>query len=239
MKRQIILGPDDKLLHLGQRPPRVVTWLLVEQIGFFLAYAFADGPKWIAALLAASAESTLARLQLHQPLTALWIHLSTRDLIFNALLLWLVGSALERWWGGRRFLLFWCVTGMVGLGLGTVAGLMAPTVQLSGSAGSAVAMLVATAMIFPRHHLFIYKGVLPIRARGAMLGMAALLAVGDLLAGAYLMVVVQAGGAATALLFLLKKVRPGKKVDRRGLEVLDGGKPRGFSKKKKEPKLWN
>ena len=222
---------------MGEKPPRVVKWLLVEQIGFFLIYAFADGPAWIQQMLAASAGSTLAKLQIYQPLTALWIHLSTRDLIFNALLLWLVGSALERWWGGRRFLIFWCVTGILGLCLGVAAGLLMPDVLLSGSAGSATAMVVAAAVIFPDHMLFIYKGVLPLKARTAMLCMAAFLVLGNLLAGMYLMAAVQAGGALTALMFLRKRVKGQKSKQR--FEVLDGGKGKKKGKKKSESKLWN
>jgi len=237
MKRQIIITPNTKLLHLGQRPPRVVKWLLVEQILAFLVYAFADGPAWIRELLAASGASTLAKLQLYQPFTAPWLHLSTRELIFNALLLWLVGSALERWWGGRRFLLFWLATAVLGLWAGVAAGLMQPAVLLSGASGATTAMLVATAVIFPRHMLFIHKGVLPLRARAAMLGMAGFLLIGNLVAGTYLVVAVQVGGGLAAILFLLRKTRP----ERRKFEVLDGGKGRGdFPRKaKEEPKYWN
>jgi len=236
--RQIILDPDTKLLRLGQRPPRVVKWLLVQQIGFFLLFAFADGPAWVSELLAASGGSTLARLQVYQPLTALWIHLSTQDLIFNALLLWLVGSALERWWGGRRFLLFWVATGVLGLCAGVGVGLMAPTVLLSGSSGAAIGVLVAAAVIFPGHLLFIHKGVIPIKARIAMLGLAGFLVVGNLVASKFLLVAVQAGGGVAALLFLLRRVKPARQ-DRGGLELLDGGLSKGKGKKKPETKYWN
>ena len=216
----------------------MVKILLVAQIAAFLIYAFADGPAWVRQLMAASGDSTLAHLQFFQPLTAPWIHLSTRDLIFNALLLWLVGSALERWWGGRRFLIFWFFTAVLGLCLGVGVGLLQPTVLLSGSAGATTAMLVAAAVIFPRHLLFVHKGVIPLKARTAMLAMAGFLVIGNLVAGAYLVVAVQVGGALAALLFLLRQLRPsGKKKVKHNFEVLDGGRGPGFSKK--DPRYWN
>ena len=244
MKRQIILQPGDKLLHLGQRPPRVVKWLLVEQVAALLVYAFADGPAWVRELLAASGGSTLARLQLYQPFTAPWLHLSSRELIFNALLLWLVGSALERWWGGRRFLLFWVATAVLGIWAGVGVGLLQPAVLLSGSSGATAAILVAAAVIFPRHLLFIHKGVLPLRARAAMLGMAGFLVIGNLVAGAYLVVAVQVGGGVAAVLFLLRRTR-----SRRKFGVIEGGKGKGGEgeegkgkgkgKGTDEPEYWN
>ena len=238
MKRQITLPPGTKLLSLGERPPRVVKFLLVQQIATFLIYAFADGPAWVRELFTASGGSTLAHLQLYQPLTAPWIHLSSRDLIFNALLLWLVGSALERWWGGRRFLLFWLFTSVVGICAGVGIGLLQPAVQLSGSAGATTAMLVAAAVIFPRHMLFLHKGVIPLKARTAMLAMAGFLVMGNLVAAAYLSVAIQVGGALAALLFVVRKIRPaGKEKVKHNFGVLDGGRGPGFSKK--DPKYWN
>lgn len=239
MRRQIILEPGTKLLHLGERPPRVVKWLLVEQIAAFLVYAFADGPAWVAKLLAASGGSTLGSLQVYQPLTAPWIHLSSRELIFNALLLWLVGSALERWWGARRFLLFWLLTAVLGICMGVAVGLLQPAVLLSGATGATTAMLVATAVIFPRHLLFIHKGALPLKARTATLGVAAFLVIGNLVAGTFLVVAVQVGGALAATLFLLRQLKPAKK--KRKFDVIEGGKGKGFAagKPKEKPKYWN
>jgi membrane associated rhomboid family serine protease len=227
MKRQIIVGPNTPIVRLGGRPPRVVQWLLVEQVGLFLAYAFADGPAWVRQLLAASGGGTLARLQVYQPLTALWIHLGTQALLFNALVLWLFGSALERWWGGRRFLTFWIVTGVVGLCVGVPFGLLAPERALAGSAGARMAMLLATARIFPRHLVSLYR-LLPFKAGVACLLLGAILLLGDLMSGRYLELAVQLGGAAVALLFLFP---PGRQLGqwrvrraKRKFGVLEGGR---------------
>ncbi len=101
-RRYIEIRPDTRIVNLGGRPPKVVLALLVAQIGLFVIYAFADGPPWVAEHLAASAGRCLRHLQLYQPLTALVIHLGTRGLLFNALSLWIFGSALERTWGPWR-----------------------------------------------------------------------------------------------------------------------------------------
>lgn len=201
MKRQIIIGPDTRIVKLGGRPPRVVTWLLVQQVGFFLVYAFADGPAWVALYLAASAEQTLGLLQVWQPLSAVWIHLFARDLLFNALCLWLFGAALERWWGSRRFFIFWVVTGVVGLVVGVLFGMLLPAARLAGSSGAALAMVLACSFIFPRHLVSLYQ-VIPVRARLLCLLLASFLVVGNIFSQAFLTVAVQLGGAAVSLLFI-------------------------------------
>lgn len=241
MRQQVVLPPGTKTVRLGGRPPRVVLWLLAVQIGAFLLYAFTDGPAWVARVLGASGQTTLAQLQIYQPLSALPLHLGTNGLLLNMLVLWLVGSALERWWGGRRLLLFWAVTGVAGLVLGVIVGLLQPTTVLSGSGGATVALLVALAVIFP-HHLILLYGLLPLKARVTALLLAAFLLIGALAGGRYLELAVYLGGGLAALPFLfppsgLLRKRREARAKQRHLRVLQGGLPP--PEKKDEPKLWN
>lgn len=235
-KRYVTVGPGTRIARLGGRPPRATQVLLILQVGLFIAYAFADGPKWVAAYLGASAAQTLGLFQLWQPLTALWIHLSSGGLLFNALSLWIFGSALERWWGSRRFVLFWVVTGAVGLFMGVLVGMVQPQAVLSGSGGAAAAMLVATAVIFA-DHLTYFFGLLNLKLKHLAPILLGFAVIGDVLAGAYLNIAVLAGGAGAALLFLFRprrligqaRVRRAK----RKLNVIEGGR------KKDEKKYLN
>lgn len=234
---KILIDPNTKMINLGGRPPRVVTALLVLHIGLFLTYAFADGPAWVARVLGASGKTTLAELQIYQPLTALWIHLGTRNLLLNMLTLWLCGSALACWWGERRFLLFYAVTGLAGLVLGVIIGLLAPTHVLAGSGGAAVAQWLALAMIFPRHLVVVYKP-LPFRARPAALCLGAFLLINSFTSSAYLELAVQAGGLLGSLPFLFPPShllgRLKVKRAKRKFGVIEGGKS-----KKNDPKYLN
>lgn len=232
MRKQIVLDANTKIVRLGGRPPTVVMVLLIIECAAFLIYAFADGPKWVAANLAASAVRCLAQLQVHQPFTALWVHLEFTVLLFNILTLWLFGSALERWWGGRRFLLFWFATGVVGLVLGVLVGQVAsPTSVVYGSGGVTAAMLLASIVIWPRHMPFIYKGVLPLQSRWLALIVAGFMLIGNGTSGAWLMIAVELGGAAVALLFLfsLRQLWGQAQVNRakKKFKVIEGGKSGG------------
>jgi len=243
VRRQIVIGPDTKIARAGGRPPRVVAVLLVEQIGLFIAWAFADAPAWVAMHLAASAAQCLGRHELWQPFTALWVHLGARSLLLNALTLWIFGSALERWWGGRRFLLFWIVTGVMGLAAGVAAGLADPQTVVAGSAGSATAMMVAFAFIYPEHLVFFY-GVMPIKAKHMVLALLGFVLIGSLLSRTFIELAVQLVGGAAALLFLFRPQRTASarvadrhasEEARRKLRVIQGGK----REKKEEKRYWN
>ncbi len=241
MKRQIVLGPGTKILRLGGKPTGAVLWLLVAQVGLFIAYAFADGPQWVSDGLAASAKQTLAHFHFWQPLTAIWIHvpdgvhpgIGIQNLLFDAVVLWLFGMALQRWWGSKRFFLFFAVTGVVGMVAGVLFGMLQPACYLSGSMGATAAMLVATNFIFPAHMLQVTaRGVLPLKARVISLVLAGILLVGSLAATRWLEVPVELFGAAAGLLFIFNprrmlaeaRVRRAKKK----LGVIDGGKKGDF-----------
>jgi membrane associated rhomboid family serine protease len=235
VKRYIELRPDTKIARLGGRPPRVVLTLLIICGGGFLAYAFAEGPAWVPLYLAASAETTLHRLQLYQPFTAVFVQLDARGLLFNMLSLWVFGSALERWWGSRRFLLFWLASGIAGLWIGVWFGLLQPKVILHGPGGTTLAMMVATAVIFSEHLVFFF-GLIPIKAKIFSLALAGFILVGNLLGTYFLECAVELGGVAVGLLFLFPPRRwlaeRHVKRAKRKLGVIEGGK-------KDEPKYWN
>jgi membrane associated rhomboid family serine protease len=237
-RRVLLIDSNTKIVRIGQRPLRVTLVLLIQQLGFFLAWAFADGPAWVSFHLAASAQGTIGRFEIWQPLTALAIHVGSRSILFNMLVLWMIGSSLERFWGGGRFLFFWIVTGVVGNAAGTVAGLLQPAQILSGSTGSTAAMLLAFAVVYAGHLVFVWKGVLPLKAQHLGPLLLGFLLLGNLLGKSFLEIAVQAGGAAAALLFLFGKRRrasaPTSKPRATGkLQVIEGGK------KKDEPRYWN
>lgn len=240
MKRYIEVRPDTKIARLGGRPPRVTLVLLVACVSLFLVYAFADGPPWVALLLAASGENSLLGGRLWQPFTALLLHLGTRGLLFNMLSLWIFGSALERWWGGRRFLIFWVVTGVFGLWAAVLVGAYKPQVVLYGSGGAALAMIIAVAYSFPNHLVFFF-GLIPIKAKIFALAIGGFLLLGNLLGGQVLEAVMEGGGALCGLLFLLRPRRwlaeLRVKRAKRKFGVIEGGKGKG--KKKDEKKYLN
>lgn len=229
-RRQIVIGPDTKLVRTGGRPTRTVGVLLAVIGGLFVLYAFTDGPAWVKDHLMLSAARALGLFQLWQTLTAPWLHLHADALVINVAALWFFGPALDRWWGPRRFLCFYIVTGVTGMIVALLVGLLWPTALVAGAAGSTTAMMVAFAVLFPQHHVFCY-GVWPLRGLWLSLVLLAFVAIGNVIGARWLQLALQAGGAVGALLFLFSprrligqaRVRRAK----RKLNVIDGGKPDG------------
>jgi membrane associated rhomboid family serine protease len=228
MRRSIIVGPDTRFLRLGGRPARATAILLGVQLGFFLLYVFADGPRWVLSYLGAGALQTFGELRLWQPLTALFVHIEPRGLILDLLTLWVFGSALERWWGRRRFVWFYLATGVTGLLLGLFFALVSVSrATLVGSSGSAIALLVATAVIFPQHLAQFQSMTLGVKVRLLCLLMGGFALLGTLMLSAWLDSAVELGGGLCALLFVYPPrqliARWRLRRAKRKLKVVQGG----------------
>ena len=224
MRRRIVIGPDTKILRLGGRPPRATTALLAVQGALFLLYVFANGPAWIREHLALSTAQALGRLELWQPLTALWLHLEPRGLFLDLVVLWIFGPPLERWWGGRRMATFYVVTGVAGLVTAMLLGLWWPHQLVFGSAGSSMGLALAAAVLFPAYLAHLYR-LLGVAVHWLAYGLIAFAVLGSLFAAAWLDAAVQLGGLGCAWLLLhtLRRLVAGTKVGatKRRLKVVD------------------
>jgi len=200
-RRQIAIGADTKMVRPGGRPSRTIIILLAVQAALFLIYAFADGPAFIKLHIALSASQALGLFELWQPLTAPWMHIEARALIVNLVTLWFFGATLERWWGSKRFVTFFIVTGIVGMVAAMLVGTIWPTLIIGGSGGATMAMMIAFIVLFPNHLVFFY-GVMPLKAKWLGLLLAAFVLIGIVVAGDYLSLALQFGGALGGLLFL-------------------------------------
>ncbi|PIE17508.1 MAG: hypothetical protein CSA65_08780 [Proteobacteria bacterium] len=226
LDRRLPIDPNARFVRLGGRPPRITMALLIAQLAVFLLFVFADAPTWLTEHLALSASKALGLFEVWQPVTALWIHLGLRSLVFDLVVLWLFGSALERWWGGRRFAVFWGVTGVVGLVVGMLVGMAKPTALMAGSQGSAVAMLIASAIIFPAHLIHL-RTIIPIKATLVCLLMVGFVLLGGVISRLWLDIAIQLGGGLAAVAFLgPRRLIQQWRVKRmkKKLHVIGGGK---------------
>ena len=96
-----------------------------------------------------------------QPLSYALLHGSTSHLFFNMLGLWMFGSELEQFWGGKRYLQFIAVCVLAAaaaqLLVTQLMGSMGPTLGISGGI---YGLLLAYALAFPRRQ-FDLVGFLP------------------------------------------------------------------------------
>lgn len=163
--------------------------------------------------------------QPYQIATHLFTHSTTMvfHIIFNMLSLWMFGRILETVWGPKRFLLFYFICG-VGAALGHLAiqyfrciellqaieannpnavqllGAAAPAV---GASGAVMGIFAAFAYLFPNTQLYIMLIPIPIKAKWAVLLMAAYDIFGGVAGGDNIAHFAHLGGALTGFILVL------------------------------------
>jgi membrane associated rhomboid family serine protease len=118
---------DDIRMGGFQILPPVVKNLLIINVLFFVAtIVFArlgvDLDTWLG-LHYFSADN----FHIWQPITYMFMHSNFGHLFFNMFALWMFGSAVENYWGAKRFLIFYFITG-IGAGI-THYAVLALTLQ--------------------------------------------------------------------------------------------------------------
>jgi membrane associated rhomboid family serine protease len=147
----------------GGRLTPVTTWLLLVELAAFIVYAFAGGPAFVRDHLALTPVAAVRRFEVWQVVTAVWFHVSGLALFGSLIGLFIIGPLLERPWGGRRFLTFFVVTGVLAnLGAALVGGLFGWQQVLGGCGPSLVALLIAFGLMYRRQQVLFF-GVAPMR----------------------------------------------------------------------------
>ncbi|MDR0363530.1 MAG: rhomboid family intramembrane serine protease [Bacteroidales bacterium] len=132
---------------------------------------------------------TAKSFHIYQLLTYQFMHGGFSHVFFNMFALWMFGSALENYWGGKRFLIYYLITG-IGAGLTQelvwyidLRDLLASSAEIVnmagrhiskmqyidryitvGASGSVYGLLLAFGMLFPNVMIYIYFFI-PIRAK--------------------------------------------------------------------------
>lgn len=152
----------------------------------------------------------VARGMIWQPATYMFLHDvgSPFHLVFNMLVLWMFGSALEQAWGGRAFITYYLVCG-VGAGvLAVVAGLLTGARTLTtGASGAVFGLIVGYGMVFAERTV-LFMMIFPMKAR-TMAWILAAIAFFSLGSGGTVSHVAHLGGAVTGFLYLMRAWRIG------------------------------
>jgi membrane associated rhomboid family serine protease len=96
-------------------------------------------------------------------------------ILFNMYALWMFGSALEQYWGAKKFLIFYFACGLAA----GVTHLVLSNNPVVGASGAVMGLLAAFAYLFPNTEFFIIPIPFPIKAKY----MAAIYAAIDLFGG--------------------------------------------------------
>jgi membrane associated rhomboid family serine protease len=102
--------------------------------------------------------------------TYMFLHAGIGHIFFNLLSLYFFGPRLEARLGGRRFIALYLVSGLTGA---LASSLLSPGAAVVGASGAIYGVMLGYARYWPRDTIFIW-GVLPVPARGMVIGMTAL-----------------------------------------------------------------
>jgi membrane associated rhomboid family serine protease len=145
----------------------VVKWLLIINVSVFLvSFMIPQLARFLFNWFSVYPATVGTSLQLWRLISYQFLHsVSGFGHIFvNMLVLFFFGPMLERYWGSRKFLIFYLVCGATG---GVLYPVLALTGWLSvgtlvGASGSVLGMLAAGAILFPNLRVYVW-GIFPVK----------------------------------------------------------------------------
>jgi membrane associated rhomboid family serine protease len=225
--------------------PAIKALVIIDTL-LFLVFVFSEPAQaWMKAHLAVWPDFIATR-QLWQPLTALFVHFRLRDILFDIIGLWWMGTAVEREQGTRRFLFLFFLSGIVGnLVVALVTRASGVAVPYDGCGIPVLAMFVAFGRLHGRQMMAIFSASLMLQARQiAMVFVALAVILGVIqgfsgggwgaLAGTFVAVAVGYLGAAPGGLRELYDSIRARRLRRR-YRVIEGG----ASRRGRSNKYWN
>lgn len=139
-------------------PQGVKLLLIANAVGFVLQTLL---PTWFTLLFGLRPVDVLTELRVWQPFTYMFLHGGLFHLLFNLLVLWMMGGEVERFWGKAQFLRYYLICG---LGAAVLAFAFAFRGLVIGASGAVFGVMIAFAMMFPNRLIYIWF-VVPVPAK--------------------------------------------------------------------------
>lgn len=136
----------------------VVKWVLITNIVIYFLDLFLKGNAFngpIRSFGTFTVQSAVYDLKIWEFFTFQFLHGSVGHLLFNSVGLFFFGPWLERWWGARKFILFYLLCGAAGAVLFSVLMLLGvlpgnhPDSGLVGASAGIYGILIGAAVIAP------------------------------------------------------------------------------------------
>jgi len=144
----------------SQRTTPVVLNLIIINALVFLSQLFLDKSLNITGLFALYPYNW-DLFRPYQLVTTMFTHGGWMHIIFNMYALWMFGTALERVWGPKRFLIFYLVCGLAA----SVAQLFLSDMPAVGASGAIMGLIAAFGYLFPNTEFYILPLPFPIKAK--------------------------------------------------------------------------
>lgn len=131
-------------------------------------------------------------------------HIVFYHILFNMFGLWMFGRILENVWGGKRFLLFYLICGLGAAAAHLIIQYITQGfVPVVGASGAIMGIFAAFGYLFPNTELYILFIPFPIKAKWAVLGMAAIDLFGGIAGADNIAHFAHLGGALTGFILVL------------------------------------
>ena len=157
---------------------RTVKALIAANIAVYLLQIVAHllGTSFIDATFGLVPNSVTNHLMLWQLVTYMFLHAMPNPfpfhILFNMLTLFMFGNDLERYWGTRRFLSYYFITG---IGAGVCSWIVTPhnTSAIIGASGAIYGLLLAYGVTYPNRIVYL-NFLLPIKVKWLVIIMGAM-----------------------------------------------------------------
>lgn len=131
--------------------------VLANVVVYFITASF----PMAAELLALRVHPLAVAMRPWTPITYMFVHAGLGHLFFNMLWLFFLGSRVEAYLGGRKFLTLYFLSGLGGAALSFV---FARGIAIVGASGAVYGVVLAYAMFWPRETIWFF-GVIPVQPR--------------------------------------------------------------------------
>jgi membrane associated rhomboid family serine protease len=185
---------------LGARPSAGTVSLLAVEIGAFLLFAIAGAPAWVTQHLALTPRLALGR-EPWQLITSAFVHVSPIALVFDAITLWIFGTAVEQQLGRARMFTVFFLSQIAGsLAMAALALLHSSTAAalITGSGPGVLGLVAAFGAAYARHQLSLF-GMAAMSGRTLALVVVGFSLAQDLFRGDFVSLAGTAVGAGTGL----------------------------------------
>ncbi|HSV12178.1 MAG TPA: rhomboid family intramembrane serine protease [Hanamia sp.] len=184
--------------------PVVLNLIIINVIVFVAQLVFKDLTNYLALY---SYDTGL--FNPYQLVTHMFAHSPNNyfHIIFNMYALWLFGSALERLWGGKRFLIFYFICGIAA---GLTQMFLVRQGAAIGASGAIMGLLAAFAYTFPNIQFYILPIPFPIKAKYLAIIYAAIDIFGEFSGGGNVAHFAHLGGLVMGLILCIIWKKRGK-----------------------------
>ncbi len=161
-------------MFFGGPVTRTVKILIIINVGVYVLQTLSElaGSHFLVAYFGLIPVRVTHSLMIWQLATYMFLHGGVLHIFFNMLTLFMFGNDLERYWGTRRFLSYYFITG-IGAGLCSWLVAMDSPVATIGASGAIYGLLLAYGLLWPNRIVYLNL-LLPVKIKWLVIIMGAM-----------------------------------------------------------------